>query len=94
MAKKDRDYDEIIRGCDNMIKAIETLKTAAKALHMGASSAEATLKDKVGKKDINNVQSLAEVITKVTATGEERVLELERQMKKEKDYFERLMQSR
>jgi predicted transcriptional regulator len=81
MAKKDRDYDEIIQNLDEMSREIETLKIAARALKVGADSAEATLKWRIDRKDINNVQSLAEVIMKVTATAEESVREMERKMR-------------
>lgn len=83
MSKKDRDYTVIIKGCKDMEEAVKTLQTAAKAMNACADSAEATLKDKVGQKDIRAVKELAETITKVTATGEERILELQRRMEAE-----------
>lgn len=90
MAKKDRDYDTIINGCTEMEQEISDLQKAAKALHTGADSAEATLKDRVGKKDIDSVQKLADTISKVTASGLERVQELKRKVIQEKQEFDEL----
>lgn len=83
MSKKDRDYTVIIKGCKDMEEAVQTLQTAAKSLNACADSAEATLRDKVGQKDVRAVKELAETIRKVTATGEERILELQHKMEKE-----------
>ena len=90
MAKKDRDYDTIIKGCQDFAKAVEAARAAAGLLEKEAAVAEATLKDDVAKKNINAIKELGEIILKTTATGEERVLELERKMKAEKARFEDL----
>ncbi len=64
MAIKDRDYDAIIRGCDKLISALEVLESAGKALSACASSAEASLKDEVGQKDVQGANEIAEAISK------------------------------
>ena len=91
MAKKDREYDEILKGCKEAEDAISLLKTAARALSAGADSAAATLQDRVGKQDVDSVKDLAETITKVTATGEERIRELQQSVARDKADFEDLI---
>jgi hypothetical protein len=90
MAKKHRDYDTIIKGCEDFAKAVEAARAAAGLLSKEAGAAEATLKDRVAKKNIDAIKELSEVILKTTAAGEERVQELERKMKAEKARFEEL----
>lgn len=90
MAKKDRDYDTIIRGCQDFAEAVRAARAAAGLLAKEVAAAEATLKDRVAKKNIDAIQDLSETILKTTATGEERVRELELKMKAEKARFEAL----
>lgn len=90
MSKKDRDYDTIIKGCQEFEKAVEAARAAAGLLSKEAAAAEATLKDRVAKKNIDSIKNLSEVILKTTAVGEERIRELERKMKAEKGRFEDL----
>lgn len=94
MARKDRDYNVIIKGLEDALQAVEDLKKDAKALNTGADAASATLKDKVGEKDINAIKELADVISASVKSGEERIRELIERMKKEKDEFEQLMDGR
>lgn len=90
MGKKSRDYDTIIKGCEDFATAVEAARGAAGLLSKEASAAEATLKDRVAKKNIDAIKELSEVILKTTAVGEDRVRELERKMKAEKARFEEL----
>lgn len=90
MARKDRNYETIIRGCQAFATAVEEARAAAVLLKKEADTAEATLKDRVAKKNIDTIRELSEVILKTTATGEERVRELERRMKAEKARFEEM----
>lgn len=90
MAKKDRDYDTIIRGCQDFAEAVRAARAAAGLLAKEAAVAETTLKDRVAKKNIDAIKDLSETILKTTATGEERVRELELKMKAEKARFEAL----
>lgn len=94
MARKNRDYDIIIKGLESALQAVEGLKKDAKALSTGADAASATLKDKVGEKDINEIKELADTINASVKSGEERIRELLERMKKEKDEFEQLMDGR
>ena len=90
MAKKDRDYDVIIKGCQEFASAVEALRAAANLLSKQTGVAEATLKDRVAAKNINAIKELSTTILKTTATGEERVRELEQKMTAEKARFEEL----
>ena len=90
MAKKDRDYETILRGCQEFAAAVQEARAAAELLKKEADAAEATLKDRVAKKNIDAIRELSDVILKTTATGEERVRELERKTKAEKARFEEL----
>ena len=90
MANKDRDYDTIIRGCQEFAKAVDDARAAGGLLSKEASAAEATLKDRVAKKNIDAIKRLSETILRTTAVGEERVRELENKMKSEKARFENL----
>lgn len=90
MAKKDRDYDAIVKGCQEFADAVKATRAAAQLLSKEAAAAEATLKDRVAKKNIDAIKDLSETVLKTTASGEERVLELERKMKAEKARFEAL----
>lgn len=90
MANKDRDYDTIIKGCQDFANAVQAARAAAGLLSKEATAAKATLKDRVAKKNIDAIKDLSETILKTTATGEERVRELEQKMKAEKARFEDL----
>jgi hypothetical protein len=94
MAKKDRDYDTIIKGLDAALQAVENLKRDAKALSAGADSAGATLKDKAAEKDIQAIKDLADTINASVKSGEERLRELQQQMRNEKSRFEELTDGR
>lgn len=90
MGEKDRDYDAIIKGCQEFKKAVEAVRAAAGLLSKEVATAEATLKDRVAKKNIDDIKTLSEVILKTTDVGEERIRELEKKMKAEKARFEEL----
>ena len=90
MATKDRDYDTIIKGCQEFRKAVQDARGTAQLLSKETAVAEATLKDRVAKKNIDAIKNLSETILKATTVSEERILELERKMKKDKDRFEEL----
>lgn len=90
MAKKDRDYDTIIKGCDCFREAVEEARKAAALLSKETTVAEATLKDRVAKKNIDAIRELCDTVLKTTAAGEERVRELGERMKSEKSRFEEL----
>lgn len=90
MGRKDRDYDTIIKGCQDFAEAVEQARGLAGLLGREASSAEATLKDRVAKKNIDAIKELGETVLRTTSTGVERVRELERKMKSEKARFEEL----
>ncbi len=90
MAKKDRDYEVILKACKEFADAVESTRRSAELLQKEADVAEATLKDDVSKKNIEAIKELAETILKTTAQGEERVRELERKMKSEKNRLEEM----
>lgn len=88
MAKKIKEYDDILKGCKAFADAVAQIRTHAKMLNTEAEAASSCLKDEVAKKNIDSIRDLAETILRVTAQGEERVRELERKIQKEKDDFE------
>jgi hypothetical protein len=90
MATKDRDYDTIISGCDKLISALEVLGSAGKALSACASSAEASLKDEVGQKDVQGANEIAEAISKGVNGALSNVEELKASMQKEDIEFQKL----
>lgn len=90
MSKKDQDFDVILRGCQEFAEAVANTRRASTLLKREAEVAQGSLKDDVAKKNIGKIVELAEVIDKATAVGEERVRELERKKKAEKDRFEEL----
>ena len=87
MAKKDQQYSEIIKGCEELKAAFDKLEHAAKALEAGAASTEASLKDRVGQRDIALVRDFAAAIKKATAGGAENAEALKKKKEKERDYF-------
>jgi hypothetical protein len=90
MATKDRDYEAIIKGCDNLMSALELLEAAGKALSTCAASAEATLKDKVGKKDVEGAIEIATAISDGIKGAKESVSELKSELQKESNEFDEL----
>ena len=90
MKKKDRHYESIIKGCNSFEAALEEARKAAELLNRETSVAEATLKDRVAKKNIDAIRELCDTVLKTTAAGEERVRELGERMKSEKSRFEEL----
>ena len=90
MARKDRNYDEIIKGCQEFAEAVNAARSAAVLLGKEATAAESTLKDRVAKKNISAINELSETILRKTAVGLERIRELEQKMRKEKARFEEL----
>lgn len=57
---------------------LAVLRSNGKKLKTEAEAAEATLKDKIAKKNIDGLKSVAEKIEKAASTGEEREREIER----------------
>lgn len=90
MARKERNYDTILKNLEGMKKAIENLDTNAKRLKVEAEAAESVLKDRVGKKDTDMIKSVADTIIKAVKPGVERIRELERKIKSDKSRFEEL----
>lgn len=90
MARKERHYDEILRGLRQIEEILENLNKDAKMLDKEADTAVAELKDRVGKRDVDEVKRLAETVRKSVQPGEERIRELIRKIQKEKDDFEDL----
>jgi hypothetical protein len=88
--RKDRNYDEILKGCKDFAEAVAGARARAALLGREASVAESTLKDRVATKNINAIKELGETILRVTSQGEERVRELEQKVKTEKSRFEEL----
>ena len=88
--KRCRYYDPIIRGCDSFQTAVEDARKAAALLSKETTIAEATLKDRVAKKNIDAIRELCDTVLRTTASGEERVRELGERMKAEKARFEDL----
>lgn len=87
MARKDRHYDEIIKGCEELKAAIDDLQHAAQALEAGAASTEASLKDRVGKQDIALVKEFAAAIKKATAGGSENAEALKKKTEREREEY-------
>lgn len=90
MGRKERDYDTILSGLQGIRKTLSDLYNNAKRLNTEGSAAESELKDRVGQKDIQTIKELSETIIKAVNPGEERVLELEREIQAEKSRFEEL----
>lgn len=90
MAIKDRDYDAIISGCDKLISALEVLEAAGKALSACASSAEASLRDEVGEKDVQGAYEIAGAISKGVNGAVSSVRELKTSMQRENTAFQEL----
>lgn len=88
--KKDRDFDAILKGCDEFAQAVASTRRASALLKREAEVAQGSLKDEVAKKNIDKIMNLAEVIEKTTASGEERVRELERKTKRDKSDYDEL----
>lgn len=90
MATYHKDYDAILAGLKKVTQEIETMRENAKRLQKDADAAESVLQDEVAKKNISAMREIAEAINKATAEGVERVRELERKVKIEKDEWESL----
>ena len=90
MAIYRKDYNAILAGLKKVIQEIETMRDNAKKLQKEADAAESVLQDDVAKKNISAMREIAEAINKATAEGVERVRELERKVKIEKDEWESL----
>lgn len=88
MARRDRDYETILKGCKEFADAVASINRSADLLEKEAQVAEGTLKDSVSQKNIAKITELVNVIRKTTAQGEERVRELERRIKSEKDRYD------
>lgn len=90
MAKKDRDYDEILKNLRKMSEVMDQMSGNGRKLKAEAGAAESVLKDRVGTKDTQVIHETADHIMMVTKKGEERIRELERKIQREKDAFESL----
>ncbi len=90
MATYRKDYNAILAGLKKVTQEIETMRENAKRLQKEADAAESVLQDDVAKKNISAMREIAEAINKATAEGVERVRELERKVKIEKDEWESL----
>lgn len=90
MATYRKDYNAILAGLKKVTQEIETMRENAKRLQKEADAAESVLQDDVAKKNISAMREIAEAINKATAEGVERVRELERKVKIEKEEWERL----
>ena len=90
MAIYRKDYNAILAGLKKVTQEIETMRENAKRLQKEADAAESVLQDEVAKKNISAMREIAEAINKATAEGVERVRELERKVKIEKEEWERL----
>lgn len=89
MAKRERDFSAIIKGCQSFEKATENARNAAKLLLREAGVARGTLKDSYSSKNISAIENLAVIILQTTAKGEERIRTVEEKAKKDRDFFER-----
>ena len=85
IGKKDREYESIIEGCGVVIGGLNAMTMAAKNMVKAAESAEATLKDAAGKKDIEAVKELAYTILSGSTTAKDNVETLQKKIKKEYD---------
>lgn len=90
MATYHKDYNAILAGLKKVTQEIETMRENAKRLQKEADAAESVLQDDVAKKNISAMREIAEAINKATAEGVERVRELERKVKIEKEEWESL----
>lgn len=90
MAIYRKDYNAILAGLKKVTQEIETMRDNAKKLQKEADAAESVLQDDVAKKNISAMREIAEAINKATAEGVERVRELERKVKIEKEEWESL----
>lgn len=90
MATYRKDYNAILAGLKKVTQEIETMRENAKRLQKEADAAESVLQDDVAKKNISAMREIAEAINKATAEGVERVRELERKVKIEKEEWESL----
>ena len=90
MAKKNRDYDQILKDLKQMRNIIQMINQNGKKLDVEADAAGPMLKDRVGKKDCAEIKEVAQTIIKVTNSGDNEIGELEREIKREKQKFEEL----
>ena len=89
-SKKARDYDTIIKVLQDIEKEMDNLSNNGKKLRTQAQAAESALRDRVAKKNIDNVVSLGDNISKLAANGDQQIKELIRAIKQDKAAFEEL----
>lgn len=92
--RKDRDFDQIIKGCENIEKTLEQMSLLGKSLCSGAEDAAVSLQDEVAKKHIERVRRLGEYVQKAVKLGDQRVRELEKKTRKDKSCYEELQNER
>ncbi len=90
MANKNRDYAPIKAGLNKMSSTISETRTNGQRLMTETESAEATLRDHVAKKDIDQLKEMATTIMKVAQEGEERIRERLHEIEREEREFEEL----
>ena len=91
MAQVEREFDTIIKGLNAAEEALNNLLKDALMLDMEASTAQSELKDRVGQKDIQAIQSLVEAIRNAVNPGIQRIRDLEEKMQKQNSGFEQLL---
>lgn len=94
MASVNTNFDNAIRGYAKMEEALRGIRGSVKEMQNSASEAKACLKDSVSQKNLNRIEQLAQNLDKLLANGEERVRELEYQVREDKGRYEDMEEER
>lgn len=84
------DFDKVLRYLKVIDAEVNNIRSSAKSLKSAAESAESSLKDEKGRQRTGKLKDIADNIYKATAQGEEKVLELTREVTQWKDEYENL----
>lgn len=94
MASVNTNFDNAIRGYAKMEEALRGIRGSVKEMQNSASEAKVCLKDSVSQKNLNRIEQLAQNLDKLLANGEERVRELEYQVREDKGRYEDMEEER
>lgn len=90
MPGKDRDYDDILKFCEEFKQYTEDCLENVSRIENCNIAAESALRDDIGKRNTQKVEEFCEKMREVLNEGEELVRVLERKYKEEADCAEEL----